>query len=276
MITAEQFGYVSELVRRESAIVLPPGKEYLVESRLQPLARALGVTDVAAYIQQMMRAPDSRQKQLVVEALTTNETSWFRDNAPYDALKDYVTQLTKERTTDRTFRVWAAACSSGQEPYSIAMAISDQLAAAGWSLQIDATDLSEEMLERTRKGVYSQLEVNRGLPVTHLVRWFERVGTTWRIKEELRKHVKVSKANLATAFPVIGPYDVVFMRNVLIYFDTDTKRDILRRVSRKLRPQGLLFLGAAETTLGVDESWERYAIGRGVVFRSRQSAPGGK
>jgi chemotaxis protein methyltransferase CheR len=171
------------------------------------------------------------------------------------------------RHDDRVLRVWSAACSSGQEPYSIAMVAGDQLAAAHWRLDVTATDLSQEMLDRATVGRFSQLEMNRGLPVTQLVRWFNRVGAEWEVKEDLRRSIRFSRVNLAAPFNVGGPFDIVFLRNVLIYFDATTKRDILRRVARTMRPGGWLVLGAAETTLGIDDSWERRVIGRATAYR---------
>ena len=171
---------------------------------------------------------------------------------------------------NRQLRIWAAACSSGQEPYSIVMTAMDTPELAGWQVDVLATDLSQEMLDRARAGEYSQLEVNRGLPATTLVRHFERSGLGWRISPAIASQVQFRQLNLMRPFPPMGRFDVVFLRNVLIYFDLPTKRDILRRVRQVLAPDGHLFLGAAEMTMGVDDAWERVPAGRSSVYRIRE------
>lgn len=269
-ISPQAFTFVRELVRAESAIVLEAGKEYLVESRLVPLARAAGQPSVDAYVADLStRRTPSALKQ-VVEALTTNETSWFRDSDPFKALRQTVFPALASARSNRTLRVWAAACSSGQEPYSILMTALDTPELAGWKIELVATDLSEEMLDRARKGEYSQLEVNRGLPATTLVRHFERSGLSWRISQSIRERVEFRQLNLTRPFPPLGRFDVVFLRNVLIYFDLPTKRDVLKRVRQVLAPDGHLFLGAAEMTMGVDDAWERVPAGRSSVYRIRE------
>lgn len=266
-LTQTSFDWVCDVVRRESAIVLEPGKEYLVEARLLPLARAAGADDVSAYVDTLRRVGSDEHHQ-VVAALTTNETSWFRDITPFRALRNHVIPaLVAEGRADRTLRIWSAACSSGQEPYSLVLALRDQLEDAGWKLDILATDINEQMLERARKGHYSQLEMNRGLPVAMLVNYFRREGAGWRIADEIREPVRLKRMNLATTFPPARSFDVVMLRNVLIYFDIDTKRQILERVRSVLRPGGCLVLGSAETTLGVAESWQRHVIAGAPLHR---------
>lgn len=269
-LTAESFTFVADLVRRRSAIQLDAGKEYLVESRLLPLARAAAAADVEAYVRAVRATSHPAALEAVVEALTTNETSWFRDNQPFQALVEHVVPetLAANRASGVVgpLRIWSGACSSGQEPYSIAMTLTD--ARPGLDLRIIATDLSEQMLARTRAGRYNQLEVNRGLPAPMLVRYFTRSGADWEVVPAIKERVTVQRHNLLDAPPIGGPFDVVFLRNVLIYFDLPTKRDILRRVQQVLRPGGFLFLGAAETTIGIDDTWERVPVGRGSVYRS--------
>lgn len=270
-IAPEAFGFVRDLVRRESAIVLGPGKEYLVESRLLPLARSEGAADIESFIARVRSQPNGPASRRLVEALTTNETSFFRDTEPFTALGGTVVPaLVDARAAVRRLRVWCAACSSGQEPYSVAMTLRDVPALAGWSIEIVGTDLSDQMLDRCRQGRYSQLEVNRGLPVTHLVRHFERDGASWKVNADLARMTSFSNVNLMRPFPPMGRFDVVFLRNVLIYFDVPTKKDILRRVRQVLAPDGFLFLGAAEMTMGVDDAWERVAVGRSSVYRIRK------
>ena len=266
----DAFTFVRELVRAESAIVLEPGKEYLVESRLVPLARQGGHASVDAFVAELATRRNPSALRLVVEALTTNETSWFRDTDPFTALRQSVFPALAKTRSKREIRVWAAACSSGQEPYSILMTAQDTPELAGWKIDMLATDLSQEMLDRARKGEYSQLEVNRGLPATTLVRHFERAGLGWRISPSLASQVQFRELNLVRPFPPMGKFDVVFLRNVLIYFDLATKRDILRRVRQVMAPDGHLFLGAAEMTMGVDDAWERVPAGRSSVYRIRE------
>jgi chemotaxis protein methyltransferase CheR len=269
-ISATAFAFVRDLVREESAIMLEPGKEYLVESRLVPLARQDGHADVDAYVAQLASRRNPVALKQVVEALTTNETSWFRDSDPFTALRETILPELARSRPQRKIRIWAAACSSGQEPYSILMTARDTPALAGWDIDLVATDLSQEMLDRARLGEYSQLEVNRGLPATTLVRHFERSGLSWRISPALARQVQFRQLNLVRPFPPMGRFDVVFLRNVLIYFDVATKRDILRRVRQVLAPDGHLFLGAAEMTMGVDDAWERVPAGRSSVYRIRE------
>jgi chemotaxis protein methyltransferase CheR len=270
-ISPQAFTFVRELVRAESAIVLDAGKEYLVESRLVPLARAAGHPDVDAYVADLSKRRTPAAMKLVVEALTTNETSWFRDSDPFTALRQSVFPALAKTRANRTLRIWAGACSSGQEPYSIIMSALDTPELAGWKIELVATDLSEEMLTRSRKGEYSQLEVNRGLPATTLVRHFERAGLNWRINQSIRDRVEFRQLNLTRPFPPMGRFDVVFLRNVLIYFDLPTKRDVLKRVRQVMAPDGHLFLGAAEMTMGVDDAWERVPAGRSSVYRIREA-----
>jgi chemotaxis protein methyltransferase CheR len=269
-ISAGTFSFVSDLVRQQAAIVLSPGKEYLVESRLLPLARVAGLDDVGALVAQLQRRPDDLLRRQIVEAMTTNETSFFRDRDPFNALTQAILpELCKLRSASRRINIWSAACSTGQEPYSIAMAVVDHpLITADWRVDVLATDINNEILERARRARYSQLEVNRGLPAPMLVRHFERADTDWRVVAAVRKLVRFTPLNLAEQFD-LPPMDVVFLRNVLIYFDPATKSEVLRRVRRFLRPDGFLFLGGAETTLGLDDGFERVAVGSTIAYRPK-------
>lgn len=259
---------VSALVRRETSMVYDAGKEYLVEARLRPLASAVGCT-VDEYVARLPVDPAERRK--AVDALTINETSWFRDHAPYQAFTEsMLPTLLEERAITRRLRIWSAACSSGQEAYSIAMLL-DQHLPAGWSYEIVASDVSTAMLERVSAGRYSAVEVNRGLPATHLVRYFERAGNEWQVVPHLRQRVSTRHLNLAAPFLGLGTFDVVLLRNVLIYFDHATKYDILRRMRPTVGSNGYLLLGSSETTLDaptdVADLWTREAIGRVQVLR---------
>ena len=267
-LTQPAFAYVSDLVRREAAIVLTAGKEYLVEARLTGLARAAGASDVSAYVMSLQSRGTPAQRMAVVEALTTNETSWFRDGAPFDVLRTTVVpELLSAPGRRGRLTVWSAACSSGQEAYTIAMVMAELAVPRGVGVDILATDISQEMLDRTASGTYSQLEVGRGLPAPMMVKHFKRAGTQWQVADTLRSMVRVQKLNLAAPFPPMPVFDIVFLRNVLIYFDAATKRSILQRVRRVLSPDGFLFLGGAETTLGIDDEWTRETVGRFTLHR---------
>ena len=270
-ICPADFAFIRDLVLRRSAIVLEPGKEYLVETRLLPLARTAGDETVPRFIARLRTAATPTLLTAVVEALTTNETSWFRDRHPFDALRDHVLpELMARPQGNRRISVWSAACSSGQEPYSIAMVLTDAIANhPGWSADIVATDLSNEILAQARSARYSQLEVNRGLPAALMVRHFERAGTHWALREPIRKMVSFRELNLAVPLPTMQPVDIVFLRNVLIYFDAAMKRQVLAQVRRVLRPDGYLFLGGAETTLHLDSEFERSPLGATSVYRLR-------
>lgn len=268
MTTPTAFASVSALVRRETSMVYDEGKEYLVEARLNPLAAARGL-GLEEYVGRL--AFDAEERRKVVDALTINETSWFRDHTPYQAFTDaMLPALLERRQITRRLRIWSAACSSGQEAYSIAMLL-DQHLPAGWSHEIVATDISTAMLARVRAGRYSQVEVNRGLPATSLVRYFTRTGREWEIAERLRERVTVKHLNLAAPYVGLGSFDVIWLRNVLIYFDAATKTDILRRMLPMLADDGYLLLGSSETTLDLPAdlaaAWRREQIGRVPAYR---------
>lgn len=265
------FDYIRTLVRERSAIVLEAGKLYLVESRLTPLVRREGMTSLTELVSRLRRERFGGLHRKVVEAMTTNETSFFRDLHPFEALKSTILpDLIAKRKAARTLHIWCAACSSGQEPYSIAMLLHDSFPElTGWTVRILATDLSSAVLERARRGAYSQMEVNRGLPATFLVKYFERGGMEWRVSEAVRRLVSFQEMNLVESWPALPPADVVFLRNVLIYFDVDTKKNVLARARRVMRPDGYLFLGGAETTLNLDESFERVQLDKSGCYRMR-------
>lgn len=273
-ITATDFRYISELVRSRSAIVLEPGKEYLVESRLIPLARSEGLADLAAVVIKLRTTRDAALATKVVEAMTTNETSWFRDQHPFDLFtRTVLPALATARSASKRLDVWCAAASSGQEPYSLAMLLQDWLITRpGWQARITATDISEDILAKARAARYSQLEVNRGLPAAMLVRHFDRAGTEWQVKEPLRRMIDYRQLNLAVPFPPMATYDVVFCRNVLIYFDTPTKKAILQRIRRVLKPDGYLFLGGAETTLNLDDAFTRVHVDKATCYQLKGSS----
>lgn len=264
---------VSALVRRETAMVYDTGKEYLVEARLRPLASAAGCS-VDEYVRRLPL--DASERRKAMDALTINETSWFRDHAPYQVFTDVLLpRLLEAKAIRRHLRIWSAAASSGQEAYSIAMLL-DQHLPAGWTYEIVATDVSTAMLDRVRAGRYSAVEVNRGLPAMSLVRYFERAGNEWEIVSHLREKVTVRHLNLAGPFVGLGTFDLVLLRNVLIYFDQHTKHDILRRMRPLVEPHGYLMLGSSETTLDLPPDlaagWRREQEGRVQVHRPTTGA----
>jgi chemotaxis protein methyltransferase CheR len=271
-VNAADFELVRTIVREGAAIVLDDGKEYLVESRLLPIARKQGKESVAEFVDDLRLDPHGPLRTVVVEAMTTNETSFFRDSHPFDALAaEIVPELMRARASERQLTVWSAACSSGQEAYSMAMVLDQAFASQrGWQARIVATDISAEMLARTREGLYSQLEVNRGLPVGRLMQYFRRTGNQWQAEDTLRAMVQTHVLNLAAEWPELPGMDIALLRNVLIYFDIPTKKRILARVRSVLRPGGYLLLGGAETTLNLDPSYERVKLGQTTAYRVRE------
>ncbi|MBI1761626.1 MAG: protein-glutamate O-methyltransferase CheR [Acidobacteria bacterium] len=268
-IKSADFDYLSKLVRERSAIVLETGKEYLVEARLTPLARREGFTSLEALITQLRTTPYNQVHRKVVDAMTTNETTFFRDIHPFDMLKKIVLPaIIEKRQAMRDLTIWSAACSSGQEPYSIAMLLRENFPAlASWNVRILATDISQGMLERTRQGRFNQLEINRGLPAVLLVKYFERQGLEWQIKPELRAMLEVRELNLAEPWNPLPAVDIIFIRNVMIYFDVEMKKHILRKLRQVLRPGGYLFLGGAETTLNLDSTFTRLNHDKAICYQ---------
>jgi chemotaxis protein methyltransferase CheR len=270
-LTAPDFDYLCDLVRSDSAIVLEPGKEYLFESRLQPVAKRNGLGDIGELVRNI-RSGSRQLRAEVVDAMTTNETSFFRDGHPWEALANLVLPKLIEERRNQQLTVWCAACSSGQEPYSLAMLLRDKFPQAASQVRIVATDLSPSMLDRARLGRFSQLEVNRGLPAALLTKWFTRQGMNWELHEDIRAMVELRTLNLAdrATWATLPPqFDLVFIRNVLIYFDSATKVQILEDVHRRLRPNGALLLGSSETTLGLVDCFDREQAGPSIFYRPR-------
>lgn len=273
-LTQADFDYVRNLVRDQSAIVLEREKQYLVEARLARLAQREGLGSVPELVGQLRRRADGALAAKVVEAMTTTETYFFRDRKPFEVLqREVLPALVAARAHTRRLRIWSAACSTGQEPYSLAILLHEFFSARpGWDVQVLATDINEEVLAQAREGCYGQLEVNRGLPATLLVRYFQQCGSQWRVKDEIRRLVRFDLLNLTKPWPVLPPFDVIFLRNVMIYFDLLTKQQILKRVRRVLQPDGYLFLGGAETTLNVDDAFQRVELASTSCYRLRSHA----
>jgi chemotaxis protein methyltransferase CheR len=267
------FDLVRTLVRQRSAIVLEDGKEYLADARLTPLARKHGLGSVQDLVGRLRTQPNGDLHQKVVEAMTTNETSFFRDVNPFEALrKEILPALIARRASERTLNIWCGASSTGQEPYSLVMLIREHFPQLqSWKISFMASDLSTDVLERARHGSYSQLEVNRGLPAAMLVKYFTRNGAEYRVRDDLRGMVDFRMINLVEHWPPMPPLDLVMLRNVLIYFSVETKKTILGRIRRLLRPDGYLLLGGAETTINLDDHLEQVRMDKFTCCRLRQN-----
>jgi chemotaxis protein methyltransferase CheR len=269
-LSKADFDYVCQLARGQAGISLEPGKEYLVESRLAPLAIKEGFASCLDFIARL-RA-DGRINGLhhrAVEALTTNETLFFRDYQPFEALRQsIIPALMEQRAATRRLTIWSAACSTGQEPYSLAMLLLEHFPQlADWKVSILATDFSSHVLDLARQGTYSQFEVNRGMPASYLVKYFTKQEENWRLKDQVKNLVTFRPMNLIEPWPVMLPFDLVFLRNVMIYFEVETKKAILKKTRHCLLPHGLLFLGAAETTINLDLHYQPVTHGKTVAYR---------
>jgi chemotaxis protein methyltransferase CheR len=265
-MTPEDFGYLRKLLKERSGLVLAPEKQYLAESRLLPLARRNGMHTLTELIAKLKTPQAATLASDVVDAMTTNETFFFRDKVPFEQFRDAIMPaLLAARGREKRIRIWCTACATGQEPYSLAMALKGMGAAlAGYKVQILATDLCAEVLERARAGIYSQFEVQRGLPIQQLVKFFSQIGERWQIAPEIRAMVQFRTLNLLADFKPLGTFDLVFCRNVLIYFDQPTKTAVLERIARQMPDDGFLVLGAAETVVGLTESFKPVADRRGL------------
>ncbi len=275
------YEFLRKLLRDKSGLDLSSDKQYLIESRLLPLARKAGLASISDLVLKLKDGSSSLINQ-VVEAMTTNETFFFRDKVPFDHFRDVIMpELLKARANRKSIRIWCAACSTGQEPYSLAMSLKEMAAAlTGWRVEIIATDLSQEVLEKSKAGLYSQFEVQRGLPIQLLVKHFKQVGELWQLNSDVRAMVQHRQLNLLHDFSQLGTFDVVFCRNVLIYFDQDTKINIFGRLAKQMEPDGFLVLGAAETVVGLTDVFrpqpDRRGLYRpsGITAASKTSVPG--
>ena len=264
-MTPPDYEYLRKVLKDRSGLDLSADKQYLIESRLLPLSRKAGLSGIGELVQKMKGGSTSVSDQ-VVEAMTTNETFFFRDKVPFDHFRDSIMpEILQARASRKTLRIWCAAGSTGQEPYSLAMCLKEMGAAlAGWRVEILATDLSQEVLEKSRAGIYSQFEVQRGLPIQMLVKYFKQTGELWQINADIRAMVQHRQLNLLHDFSQLGVFDVIFCRNVLIYFDQDTKINIFNRLAKTTEPDGFLVLGAAETVVGLTDVFKPYPERRGL------------
>jgi chemotaxis protein methyltransferase CheR len=273
-MTPQDYDYIRKILRERSGLVLSAEKQYLVESRLLPVVRKAGLTSLAELVTALKAVPSSALATIVVEAMTTNESFFFRDKLPFENFREVLMPaLMAARAQERHIRIWCAAAATGQEPYSLAMALKEMGAKlAGWNVEIFSTDISSPALGKAKAGLYSQFEVQRGLPIQLLVKYFTQVGDLWQISPDIRNMVTYRHFNLLQDFAGFGLFDVVFCRNVLIYFDQETKIAVLNRLARTVRGDGYLMLGAAETVVGLTAAFKPMADHRGVYVPSLLSA----
>lgn len=273
-MTPFDYEYLRKILKERSGLDLAADKQYLVESRLIPLARKAGLPGIGDLVQKMKNGAEALTVD-VVEAMTTNETFFFRDKVPFDHLREtMIPALLQARASRRSLRIWCAAGSTGQEPYSIAMCLKEYGSAlAGWRTEIIATDLLKEVLEKSKAGLYSQFEVQRGLPIQLLVKHFKQVGELWQLNADIRAMVQHRQLNLLQDFSHLGAFDVIFCRNVLIYFDQETKVGIFSRLARLMETDGFLALGAAETVVGLTDVFKPYPEKRGLYRPNLVRAP---
>ncbi|MFN8667010.1 MAG: protein-glutamate O-methyltransferase CheR [Gemmatimonadaceae bacterium] len=260
MIAPDDYRFLADLLKRGSGLALGDGKEYLLESRLPPVATRFGMADLPALVGALRTRSTPDLVKAVCDAMTTGETLFFRDNAPFQALEKQLIPeiLPRARAQGRAIRIWCAACSTGQEPYSIAMIMDQMKGVLGTTrVEIVASDYAAPTLARAKEGIYNQFEVQRGLPVQLLVKHFKQVPAGFQVTDALRNSITFREQNLLQPFTALGTFDVVFVRNVLIYFDSNTKRDVLERIARQLTPGGTVLLGGTENTLGLTDALVR-------------------
>jgi len=271
-LTHADHEFLRTLLHQRTGIQLDPGREQFAEMRLGGLANDLGFDSLPDVLDAVRTEEHwGILHRLVVEALAISETSWFRDAHVWVELRQTILPgLLERRKATRSLSLWSAACATGQEPYSLAMILhelGDRL--AGWQVRTLATDFSQGILKRAQAASYSQLEMNRGLPASQLVRHFRKMPDAWELRSEVRARVEFRELNLVQGWPELPPMDLVLLRNVLIYFEPELRRRVLRQLARLLRPDGVLVLGAGETTLTLDDSFEAVPLARTVVYRRR-------
>jgi len=262
----KDFEFIADMLYKRSGLVLTQDKAYLLESRLNPVARKWEFKDIDELTAAVRKGTDTKLTEAVTEAMTTNESFFFRDQKPFDQFNNVVLpHMLEHRASTKKLRIWSAACSTGQEPYTLAMLLNEAKAKlAGWNIEIIATDLSKEVLDKAKEGLYSQFEVQRGLPINLLVKYFKQEGDRWQIDEALKKMVTYKYFNLLESPASLGRFDIVFCRNVLIYFDQETKGKVLSGIADGLAEDGFLYLGGAETVLGISDRFQLIPGQRGV------------
>lgn len=267
---SQAFDALCEYLHRSSGLVMEQSKKYLVESRVMPIVRREKLSGLDELVLLLQRGGSPKIAKDVIEAMTINETYFFRDKSPFDQFRSVMLPaLIAARQNEKRLRLWSAAASTGQEAYSLAMILDEHAARMpGWKIEIIGTDLSDGVLEKARKGVYSQFEVQRGLPTPMLLRHFNQIGDSWQISDAMRSKVTFRQMNLLSDYTALGRFDVIFCRNVLIYFDAARKTDILTRMSRILAPDGFLTLGASESLIGLKTDLVAHAEHRGIFMRA--------
>ncbi|WP_224085469.1 CheR family methyltransferase [Nostoc sp. MS1] len=268
-ISSSDFDYLRQLIYTHSAVVLDGDKTYLAELYLQSIAESAGFATISSFIAYLQHQPFNHLHTQTIEALVTNETSFFRDTAPFEALKkSFLPELIQKRKIERSLNIWCAACSNGQEPYSIAILIREHFPLlTDWSINIIASDFSSKALNRARQGRYNQLEIKRGLSQQLRAKYFSPVDNEWQINDKIRQMVEFQQINLIHSWSALPSIDIIFLRNVLIYFDIPTKKALLGKVKEQLRVDGYLFLGSGETTFNLDESFERVQFDKSICYK---------
>ncbi|MFM7206789.1 MAG: CheR family methyltransferase [Planctomycetaceae bacterium] len=266
-----QFDYLSGLLRRRTGVCIDRSKQYLVVARLMPIVRQRKIPSLETLIDRVRQGVDPSLEKDVLCAMMTHETSFFRDRAPFEALRQVIADFVPKRSAERQLTLWSAACSTGQEPYSMAMTLLEHFRelVATWRIRIIATDFSEPILARAREGVFSELETNRSLPPALLKKYFRPLQGRHSIVQECRQLVEFRSMNLNGTWPMMPLVDVVFLRNVMLYFDVATRSALVGRVRRVLRSDGALFLGGAETMIGIDDGWDRVVDGGCSHYRPK-------
>ena len=268
-MSPEDYKYITDFLLETTGLSLGENKEYLLEARLIPLAQTHGMNSIQDLVLSLRSGIDPTLRQDIMEAMTTNESSFFRDRRPFDELKNTILpDLIAERKMTQKLRIWCSACSHGQEPYSIVMTLREHFPElADWNIQIVATDLCTKALKRAEEGVYSQFEVQRGLPVQLLMKYFEQCEQGWKIKSDSGVNIQWQRLNLLEDFKHLGMFDIVFCRNVLIYFKPEMKKDILNRISEQMHSSGVLLLGAAETVLGISDNYSKLSGCQSAIYQ---------
>lgn len=263
------FDIYKNLLKEKSGLILTQDKSYLLESRLTPVAKKWGYDGIPAMTNTLRGMPEKELITDIVEAMTTNETSFYRDNTPFENFKEVVLPYFKEKNpANKNLRIWCAAASSGQEPYSLAMLLKEEAPnMPGWNFEIIGTDISLEILDQAKEGVYTQFEVQRGLPITHLMKYFTQDGEKWRINQDVKNMIQYKYFNLLDGMTMLGKFDVIFCRNVLIYFDQADKKNIMERAAQQLNDDGFFFLGGAETILGITDCFKNVPDRRGLYAK---------
>ena len=271
-VAPAQFAFLRDLLRKRTGVVIDDSKQYLVVARMLPIVRQRKIASIETLLDRVRQGTDPSLERDVLSAMMTHETSFFRDAKPFEALRRVITELARLRAAEKQLVIWSAACSTGQEPYSVAMLLHEHFRdlVASWRIRILATDYSDAVLERAREGTFSELETARGLPAEMQRRYFRQLQGRWSIVQDCRRLVEFRQLNLVAAWPPLPQCDVVLLRNVMLYFSVPTRAALVRKVARGLRSDGSLFLGGAETLIGIDEGWERRTEAGASYYRRRR------